>query len=251
MNENKTIKRIFRMLDEDKILLLDTFFLEHKNIKYHKFKNEEEVKSLLNFNELNKDEEELLRIYTGYNFKNINNVLRDRWNYEANGHQSHKEKFTLIADNMKDIIEDKKQSIGNTLAFRGTDINYFKDYGINSLNDLKKLENSYLIDQGFISTSLLEDKCFYQRKTELGKNYNIKIVYMVPEEFEDGIYLGTEKTAYNKEQYEYVINAWNLSKVCHVNIEKDCATLYTLLISKYIYDDYYRNKRYNSKENKR
>ena len=78
---------------------------------------------------------------------------------------------------------------------------------------------------------------------ELGLNYNVKMEYMIPCEFRDGIFLDTNMS-YSPNQQEFVINSGNISKVCGVLIDKEnnTATIRTALIPKEIYDDYYRNR---------
>ena len=100
-----------------------------------------------------------------------------------------------------------------------------------------------MYDRGFVSTSLLEDNCFFGKDNELGLNYNIKIEYMIPCEFRDGIFLDANMS-YSPNQQEFVLNSGNISKVCGVSIDKEnnTATIRASLIPKEIYDDYYRTR---------
>ena len=93
------------------------------------------------------------------------------------------------------------------------------------------------------STSISEDKCFYDRDNELGKNYNVKIEYLIPEEFGDGIYLGNSNLSYTPGQDEYLINRANMSKVIGVSVDSqnNKATMMVVMIPKHIYDMSYGN----------
>ena len=79
----------------------------------------------------------------------------------------------------------------------------FELEGIETLEDLKSLEGGFLLDKGFVSTSLVEDSCYYRKPNELGLNYNVKIEYLVPEEFEDGVSIGN--VSYCPGQNEYFV----------------------------------------------
>ena len=235
---SKDVKTIFHMLDEDQKLAITRFCSSQNDKKFKDLENEE----LLSINNnLSTEEQELLKLYTGYHFREINNILRDRWNYNENGKLENKQEFQLIAEELKEIIENQ-QSLGNIKSYRGVTIDYFYPYGIYDIKDLNLLVGNYLMDRGFVSTSLKEEKCFFKKENELGNNYNIKIIYNIPSEFTDGIYLGKENLSYNPEQQEYLINSWNLAKVMNVEINNNSAIITTLLIPKKVYDDYYISK---------
>lgn len=236
---NKDVRSLFRMMGEDKKSLIDSFYNEHSDIDYFEFDNIEQIKMTLGISNVDNSSLELFKIYSGYNFRNINNVLRGNWNYEENGHEKRKIEYEKLAYEMKSFIDNNQNSIGNCMAFRGVTLDYFKSYGIDSLEDLVKLDEKFILDKGFVSTSLIEDRCFFQKENELGMNYNVKIKYLIPEEFEDGIYIGDDNLSYSPQQCEYIINAWNIAKVCSVNVEGDSAEVVAMMIPKKIYDDYY------------
>ena len=94
------------------------------------------------------------------------------WSYQ-------RERFDKIATDLRDAIDDNQRSIGNVKVFRGVPISYFSEYGISSLDDLRSLKGEFLLDKGFVSTSLVEDDCYYKKENELGLNYNVKIEYSI------------------------------------------------------------------------
>ncbi len=236
VSTNNAVRQFFRFIPDEKQLAIEEFYQNCLERNYIEYKNIEDVFININNNYIG-DNLDALRIYSGYNFKNINNALRNRWNYEENGHIKQKEEYEKIAIEIEEIIRNSASSIGNVKVFRGVTLDYFKDYNINCLNDLLKLKGQFLIDKGFTSTSLIENRCFYKKKNTLGQNYNIKIEYLIPEEFEDGIFIGN--LAYNKDQCEYIVNTYNLAKVIDVIVNENDAIIKALYIPKKIYDDYY------------
>lgn len=62
-----------------------------------------------------------LRSYTGYNFKNINAILRGNWNYEENGllNQEVEAKYRSLARNIENIIDKFLKPDTNFVVFRG------------------------------------------------------------------------------------------------------------------------------------
>ena len=102
---------------------------------------------------------------------------------------------------------------------------------------MDSLRGQMLLDKGFVSTSLVEDRCFYKMENDLGLNYNVKIEYLVPEEFTDGICLSS--LTYSPGQCEYLINAWNMAKVVDVVHDGDGVVVKACLVPKKVYDEYY------------
>lgn len=236
---NRDIRSVFRMIGNDKVNAINSFCDEHNNDNYFVFSDIDQIRSIVGCRNIDNCDVELLKVYSGYNFRNINSVLRGTWNYEENGHESRKKEYEQLAYELKAFIDNNQNSMGSIKAYRGVELSYFKSYGINTLEDLVALNGNFLLDKGFVSTSLIEEKCFFRKDNDLGLNYNVKIEYLIPEEFEDGIYIGEEYLSYSPEQYEYIINSWNMAKVCSVNVEEDSAVIKAMLIPKKVYDDYY------------
>lgn len=240
VSSNKTIRSVFKYIDADRVNCMNEFYSEGLIRKYKEFRDIDLAMMFLNEN-IGISNEDVFKNYSGYNFRNINNLLRGKWNYEENGHSDRQEEYEKIAFAMREAISNNPTSIGNTKVFRGVTLDYFRDYGVFELSDLARLKNDYLFDKGFVSTSLVREKSFYQKENELGLNYNVGIEYLIPEEFDDGACMGF--MSYNPEQCEYVINTGNLARVVSVDVQDDSAYIQAMLIPKKIYDDYYIEER--------
>lgn len=178
-----------------------------------------------------------IRRYTGYDYKSINAVLRDNWTYEENGIKTEKKTTELrkLSERISSLIEKFSSTKSQFKTYRGTTIREFKKYGINTLEDLLSLTNQYLYDTGFTSTSLQEDTSYF-KKTIHEEYCNIEIIYIIPENSNDGIPLLKDQLSYSKNLNEYLLNRCTLSKVLGVKIEGNTAVITTVLIPKHIWD---------------
>ena len=233
---SKDVRRIMRYISPERQNMIGSFCGESVDRQYRTFSDPELALMSINQPSLVGEDADVFLNYSGYNFRNINNAARGRWNYEENGNAD-KAQFEQIASRMKNAIDQNQSSIGNTKLFRGVTLDYFRDYGINSLEDMDALKGQMLLDKGFVSTSLVEDRCFYKMDNDLGLNYNVKIEYLVPEEFTDGICLSS--LTYSPGQCEYLINAWNMAKVVDVIHDGDGVIVKACLVPKKVYDEYY------------
>jgi len=241
---SKDVRSLLRMIDEADKMNIEYFYLQSLSRSYHLINEPGEIIEYLHNRDISYDDNNFLLNYSGYNYKHINAVLRGTWNYEENGNIENMPVYRENARRLSELIMNNPSELDDDIiAYRGVDIGYFKQYGIETLEDLQMLDGQMLHDRGFVSTSLLEEKCFFGMDNELGLNYNIKMEYMIPCEFRDGIFLG-ENMSYSPNQQEFVINSGNISKVCGVSIDKEnnTATIRTVLIPKEIYDDYYRTR---------
>ena len=233
---SKDVRRIMRYISDERQNMIGSFCSECKDREYQSFVDPEMALMSISQPSLMGDDADIFVNYSGYNFRHINNAMRGRWNYEENGNLD-KRSFEEIGNRMKSVIDNNQYSIGNTKLFRGVTIDYFRDYGIHSLDEMDALRGQMLLDKGFVSTSLVEDRCFYKMDNELGLNYNVKIEYLVPEEFTDGICLSS--LTYSPSQCEYLINAWNMAKVVDVIHDGDGVIVKATLVPKKVYDEYY------------
>lgn len=240
---NKYIESILRFISEEDKTNIDYFYLESLTREYKKLTTDTDVSALLVNGDISYEDANFLLNYSGFNYKHINAILRGTWNYEENGDINQADSYRALASRLKEIIHNHATTLNdNITTYRGVDISYFKQYGIEALDDLKSLEGKYMLDRGFVSTSIKEDRSFFRMNNELGLNYNVKIEYMIPHEFKDGILLGNG-TSYSPKQEEFLINSSNLAKVSSVIINDDnTAVVRASLIPKELYDDYYRNK---------
>lgn len=240
---NKYIDRILRFISDEDKTNIDYFYIESLNRNYQRIESNEEALNLLENDNISYEESDFLLNYSGFNYKHINAVLRDTWNYEENGDINKANEYRLLANRLQQVIMTHPTKLNDNInVYRGVDLSYFRQYGIESLEDLKSLEGKHMLDRGFVSTSVQENKCFFKKENDLGLNYNVKIEYMVPCEFKDGIYLNGA-TSYTPMQEEFLINSSNLARVSNVIINEDnTAVIKATLIPKELYDDYYKNK---------
>lgn len=184
---------------------------------------------------LSNDDLITLRHYTGYDYKNINNYLRRTWNYEDNGKYSEEigEKYTNISLEISDLIKRFPSPDFNFYTYRGVNLNAFKQYNINSLEELVNMNNKYMYEQGFTSTSLKEDSSYFKEK-----DCDIEIRYLIPKDSRDGISLINDNLSYSTNQNEYLLDKGSLSKITQVEIDKENnkAYLNAILIPKHLYD---------------
>lgn len=239
---NSYVDKILRHVSETDRDNMDYFYLESLTRTYESGNNDVLVQSPLSY-----EENDLLLNYSGYNYKHINAVLRGIWTYEENGDIGKANEYLSLAKQLSEIISSHPTTLNNNImTYRGVDLNYFKQYGIESLEDLKSLEGKYMMDRAFVSTSIEENNSFFKKDNELGKNYNVKIEYMIPKEFRDGIFLDGN-SSYSPNQREFLINASNLTRVSGVVINEDnTAVVKATVIPKELYDEYYRTKARNA-----
>ncbi len=244
MGESRYVNMLLRFIDDESKIDMENFFLNSLMNNYEEFTDPNYAQALFTTsNNLSEDELMSLRQYSGTDFSHINAALRDTWTYEENGNIANKQRYEESGRNISEIISTHPTYCGNFKAYRGVSIEYFKDYGITSLEDLEAMQGKFMFDRGFVSTSLIEKDCFFQKENTLGMNYNVKIEYLIPDSFGDGMYLGNNaSSSYNPEQSEYLINAGNMSRVANVKIEGNTAILTAVMIPKTIYDKYYKNQ---------
>jgi len=236
---NKYVDRFIHFISDENKANMDYFILDGLTRHYY---SGDVVNFLLKDDELSYEDRDLLLNYSGFNYKHINAFLRGTYNYEEND-MSRKEEHADTARKLGGLIDEHPTILqDNITVYRGVPLSYFSKYGIESLDDLQALNGRYMIDEGFVSTSLHEEACFFKKTNDLGLNYNVKIEYMVPREFRSGIHLANG-SAYNTSQQEFLLNSFSLSKVTGVTInDDDTAIIAAILVPREIYDDYYQQR---------
>lgn len=237
---------ILRCLGEEKRNELNYFINDSLNEEYLEFIDENQIYDLLSemvinyIDKLSISELADLRFYTGYDFRNINNTMRGKWNYEENGLLTNekKDRYKKLGESIYNVINKFPPINLNIKAYRGVSIRAFYDYGINSLDELSAMEGQYIYESGFSSTSLLRSHSFFEKELEWGDWCNIEIEYFIPSTCQDGAILLSDVLSYSKGQMEYVINSGSLSKITAVEIDKENnrAKLKAILIPKKIWD---------------
>ena len=238
--KNSYVEKFMKYIPDKGMENINYFLFESINRNYKKINNSEVLNALLMPSDCSYEDSDFLLNYSGFNYRHINAVLRGTWNYEKDGDFSKQNEYRAVASKLQNIIMSTPTELtDDIIVYRGVDLKYFKQYGIESLDDLKALEGQFMIERGFISTSLYEESCYFKKENTLGLNYNVKMEYMVPKEFRDGIYLNAYNS-YSPNQQEFLINSANLSIVNSVVINDDNTAILRLsLIPKELYDEYY------------
>ena len=232
-----TTRMIMNSLSDERRSDFDSFCGECNGRSYEKIEDIDKALMFINLPVLNDEDRLSLSHYSGFSYFDLNRAIKNKWTYEENGTQERFNEFKKYAEDLQNTIANNQASIGNVKVYRGVPLKYFREYGINSLDELDSLKGQILVDQGFVSTSLVEDDCFYRKDPNNGINYNVMIEYSVPEEFTDGIVMVGE--SHFTGESEYLINAWSLAQVSDVVRDGDGVIIKALLVPKYIYDDYY------------
>ena len=237
---------VLKYIDNETKYEMEQFINEVKKQNFMEIDSQESLKNIFNdcidefLSSVTQDELLDLRSYTGYNFKNINAILRNTWTYEENGLLDFetKKRFFDLSNKISTILNKFPPLEYNFTTYRGTTLDSFSKYGIKSISDLMSLEGNYMFEEGFASTSILEDSCYFNKTLDTGKNYNVKIKYLITPEYDEGALLLNNDMSYSINQNEYLINKGALSKVVDVEIneELDQAILTVVLVPRKKWD---------------
>lgn len=237
---------IKKSLGPEKNSEISNFILATLSEDYLSFTSEEEVYGYLGdivkqyIYSLDMEELTDLKYYTGYDFRNINNTMRGKWNYEENGLLTNekKEMYNKLGEKIYSIINKCPSLNINIKAYRGVNIKAFWDYGIYSIEDLIHMEGQYFYESGFSSTSLLKSQSFFEKPSDWGDRCNVEIEYYIPGTCQDGAILISDALSYSKGQMEYVINSSSLIKITKVTISEDKqkARIKAVLIPRKLWD---------------
>lgn len=228
IGHSKMTDTILRYIGDEKKYEIEEYVDEVKLQKFMEIDSQESLQSIFKDNideflsNITQDELLDLRSYTGYNFKNINAILRNNWTYEENGLLDFetKKRFYDLSNKISSILNKFPSLPYNFTAYRGTTLDSFSKYGITSISDLKSLEGNYMFEEGFTSTSVIEDTCYFNKTLDTGKNYNVEIKYLISPEYDEGALLLNNDMSYSINQNEYLINKCSLSKVIDVKINE-------------------------------
>lgn len=233
-NDRKT-NMILTYIGDNNLEDINNYLNRLQNDNFTNFNDFNGISNYFNtelYSNISNEEIELIRYYTGMSYKEINAILRDNWNYETNGllTEEKKKEFRKIAYNISSAIDRSLPLRSNIITYRGTNLEAFKSYGINSLEDLLKLKDEYYYESAFTSTSLIRENSFFDRPLEYHNNCNIEITYIVPKDSNDGIALLDDNTSYSKVQSEYLLNCGSLFKIVDVKLSEDKRKAYITMI---------------------
>ena len=256
---SRDVKTIFSFLSPETKEEMEFFASDNISEEYFCFETEEQIQEYLSgvsqefLSNLTYDEVQTLKFYTGTSYKEINAIMRKKWNYEENGLLTPEKEaeYSKTGKDMRGIISKCPPLNMNLKVYRGVSLKQFQDYGIYSLEDLKAMEGKYLYDQGFTSTSLMRDKSLVGVTNFFTGDRNIEIEYLVPSTCQDGALLLGNQSSYYDAESEYLINASNLTKILSVDIDKanNKAYIKAVLIPKMLWDPPYQMDE-NNKSNK-
>ncbi len=196
----------------------------------NKFKEANNEKCLNNF-----------RFYTGSSYTKVNELLRGTWDYEINGRLTEEKKniYTQMTEQMEKSLNKVSELPSNIVTYRGTNLKTFAAYNISSLEDLKSLEGNYIYDNGFVSTSLLERGCMFQKETTYFGTYNILVKYVIPRDSKEGLPIFNSQYV---DEAEYLINRGSLVKVMDTTVANNCAYITCILIPRKLWSKDYNHK---------
>lgn len=245
-SKNRIVNQVLRYIGEYQLVEIESFINAVLERNFITFENEDKINSFFKeyldkfYSNHNTRDIQNIRNYTGYNFSNINAVLRDNWNYNINGVLT-KQKIDDIRKytyNLGQIMDNLESLTYNVRTYRGTTLSSFKSYGVNSISDLEFLKGKYLYEEGFISTSLIRERSFFNRDLEYHEACNIEIEYLIPEEVNEVLPLINDDLSYSKSQSELLISKGSLSKVVDVVLsdDKKKAFIKVVLVPKKVYD---------------
>ena len=250
--ESKVTNMVLKMLGDEIRKQIDNYVDEVCSRNFTVMKSIEQVKNFFKesldgfLSSLSEEELLNLRSYTGYNFWNINAVLRNNWRYETNGVSTTDKikKYKEISEIVSKVLEKFNGPAIDFVTFRGTTIDAFSSYGISNISDFESLKGNFLYEQGFISTSVLEDASYFKKTLDDGRFCNVGIRYLVPSENSDGALLIDNNLSYSLSQNEFLLNKGSLFKVVDVKKDNTTVLLTAVLITKKVYDINY-NKSIN------
>ncbi len=190
---------------------------------------------------LSESQKSAIKRYSGFSFAWINSVERGFWDYDKLGAKTPEKEaeYKADADEISVAISNAPAPEKDFLTFRGTNLDGFRSYNIQSLEDLKNLEGQFYLEDGFTSTALAHERSF----SETGpdgfwiKKSDIELHYHIPAGSHDSLALFSHELSYNPEQTEVLINRHSLSFISNVSFDENGrAVVDALLIPREVYD---------------
>lgn len=252
---NKKLNRLLKFIDSDTLDNMQLFVDEVVNREFVSFDTEEQVsnylKDYVDNLDMNSNEIDSLRYYTGTAFNSINAILRGSWDYEKNGEltKEKQEKLIELINSMDEVMSKLPSYDNDFKTYRGVRLSSFRDYGISSLEELPNMIGQYYYQEAFTSTSLIRDRSFFDRELEWHNTCNIEIEYLIPRESNDAIPLITNELSYSNIQSELLINRGSLVKIVDVKLSEDKKKAYikAVLVPQKIWNMSYEEKQTISK----
>ena len=246
---SRDIRTIFRFMDADRKEEMEFFVNDAIQEEYMVLESEEQVRELFGdsyrqfLSTLKTTDLEKLKHYTGFSYKEINAIMRDKWNYEENGEltEEKKTRYKRTGYEISEILNRCPSLNANIKVYRGTSLKQFHEYGIYSLADLKVMEGKYFYEKGFTSTSLVRDRSLLGMSNFFTGDRNVEIEYLIPACSQDGGLLMDSVSSFHDEESEFLINKGSMSKILSVEIdeEKNTAFIRAALVPQMVWDPPY------------
>lgn len=236
-SENEDVRFILRHLSPERINEISNFVNKYKEQNFTENPDLEDYNQELH-ETLTNEERETLKGYTGYmDYKGINSVERGIWNYDELGQKTPEKeaRFRQASATITKAIQKSPRTSCNFKTYRGTNLDSFRGYNIEDINDLKGLEGQLFYEQGFASSSMSKETSFYDKEFEdtYRKTCNVEIEYLVPGGSHDGVALMDDSAvSYSKNQKEYLFDKNSLYAVLDVQTNQSSAKITKLLIPK-------------------
>ncbi len=238
----REIKRRGKM--EDIANFLDDVWLR----KYENFETPEELQEATkDYQEavsqsLNEEDKNQLQYYTSWTHRYINQVMRGYWSYEYLGPRTpEREDDARETARKMDAAIEKAPAIGADIeTYRGTTIDNFRGYNIETLADLKSLRGQFYLETGFTSSSMVQSESFAAKTKENPDlpQCNVEITYCVPKESDEGIALLSDDLSFKTNECEYLMRSGTLFYVIssEVDEEQNTAKMIMVVIPRDLYD---------------
>ena len=239
----KEIKRLGNQDDAERFLgmITDEGVREYRSVEDFSEANPDYTKAVEVT--LSADEKDALKEYSGFNYKWINSAMRGIWDYELLGAKTDEaeRRFLETAKVINGAIEKAPNVEEDFMVFRGTNLDSFRGYGVETLADLDKMKGQFHLEKGFLSTSIVEEDGFAGRKEfdDIQRGAcNITMRYKVAAGTHDGILLAGSDLTYSEGQSEYLIKSGSLAYISKVEISEDerGAVLDCVLVPSQFYD---------------
>lgn len=174
---------------------------------------------------LSADDKNSLREYTGFRFSWINSAARGIWDYEKLGKETPEAiaKVNTKISSLRQAISKAPAPNEDFLTFRGTNLDSFKKYGVQTLSDLEAMKGQFYLEKGFTSTALVREKSFADRDVSdlwIEKS-DIELRFHISAGASDIVALLSSELSYYPDQTEVLINKNSLSYVQDVSFEQN------------------------------
>jgi tetratricopeptide (TPR) repeat protein len=214
---------------------------DYESLKDFNKANPEYVDQL--FSGLSYTEQETLKRYTGFNYRAWNTYLRKGWIYDEHGayNEARKRDYEEDIAKMDKLIESSPKAESDFYAYRGVNIEAFRDYGVQTVEELSKLKGQFYLERGFTSTAISLDQSFIGREEfddVRRKPCNVGIRYMIPKGTNEGVVIPRGSLSYSHSTDEYVLHSSALSYIDNVEVSEDgeSAAVSCVVIPREYYD---------------